>query len=75
MDKSLIIHSFKTKREKRWGFGLDEAGQAEMALPDPVALKTEEQPLEREQNERYVLDAVGDYKCHAGQAETANLSR
>jgi len=46
-----------------------------MALPDPVALKTEEQPLEREQNERHVLDAVGDYKCHAGQAETAKLSR
>jgi hypothetical protein len=41
--------------EKRWGLGLDEAGQAEMALPDPVTLKTEEQPLEREQNERDVL--------------------
>jgi len=61
-----MIHSFKTKREKRWGLGLDETGQAETALPDPVALKTEEQPPEREQTERHVLDAVGDYKCHAG---------
>ena len=46
-----------------------------MALPDHVALKNEEQTLERDQNERHVLDAVGDYKCHAGQAETANSSR
>jgi hypothetical protein len=30
--------------------------------PDPVALETEEQSLEREQNERYVLEALGDYK-------------
>jgi hypothetical protein len=36
------------------------------SLPDPVALETEEQRLEREQNERDVLEALGDYKCDAG---------
>ena len=30
-------------------------------LPDPVALETEEEKLEREQNECDALDAVGDY--------------
>ena len=36
------------------------------SLPDPVALETEEQSLEREQNERYVLEAMGD--CAAGMS-------
>jgi hypothetical protein len=36
------------------------------SLPDPVALETEKQSLEREQNERDVLEALGDYKCDAG---------
>jgi hypothetical protein len=35
-------------------------------LPDPVALETQEQRLEREQNERDVLEALGEYKCDAG---------
>ena len=30
-------------------------------LPGPVALETEEQMLEREQNERDVLEALGEY--------------
>ena len=29
-------------------------------------METEEQSLEREQNERDVLEALGDYKCDAG---------
>ena len=33
------------------------------SLPDPVVLETEEQMLERQQNERDVLDALGEYKC------------
>jgi hypothetical protein len=35
-------------------------------LPDPVASETEEQRLEREQNERDVFEALGDYKCDRG---------
>ena len=31
-------------------------------------MKTEEQKPEREQNERDVLDAVGDYKCPTGMS-------
>ena len=39
------------------------------SLPDPVALETEEQTLEREQNERDVLsEALGEYKCDAGMS-------
>ena len=37
-------------------------------LPDPVDLETDEQMLEREQNERDVLDALGQYKCDAGMS-------
>jgi hypothetical protein len=37
------------------------------SLPDPVALETEEQTLERQLNERDVLsEALGEYKCDAG---------
>jgi hypothetical protein len=32
------------------------------------ALETEEQALEREQNERQVLDSVGGYKCPSGMS-------
>ena len=35
------------------------------SLPDPVALETEEQTLEREQNESDVLEALGQYKYYA----------
>ena len=38
------------------------------SLPDPVVFETEEQILEREQNERDVLDALGEYKCDAGMS-------
>ena len=38
------------------------------SLPDPVALETEEQTLEREENERDVLEALGEYKCDAGMS-------
>jgi hypothetical protein len=41
------------------GDGKVESGSA--SLPEPIALETEEQTLEREQNERDVLDAVGHY--------------
>jgi hypothetical protein len=37
-------------------------------LPDPVALKTEEQMLEREQNEHVFSEALGEYKCDAGMS-------
>ena len=38
------------------------------SLPDPVALETEEQRLQREQNERDVLEALGEYKCDPGMS-------
>ena len=38
------------------------------SLPDPVDLDTEEQTLEREQNERDVLEALGEYTCHAAMS-------
>jgi hypothetical protein len=41
------------------GDGQVASGSA--SLPDPVALETEEEKLEREQNECDALDAVGDY--------------
>ena len=43
------------------GDGQVASGSA--SLPDPVSLETEEQRLEREQNEHDVLEALGDYKC------------
>ena len=33
------------------------------SLPDPVALETEEHTLQIDQNERDVLEALGEYKC------------
>ena len=41
------------------GYGQVVSGSA--SLPEPIALGTEEQTLEREQNERDFLDAVGHY--------------
>ena len=35
---------------------------------DPVVLETEEQMLEREKNERVVLDVPGEYKCDVGMS-------
>ena len=37
------------------------------SLPDPVVLETEDEILEREQNERDVFDALGEYKCRKGE--------
>jgi hypothetical protein len=47
--------------------GGGEVASGSVSLPeaDPVALETEEQRLEREQNERDVFEALGDYKCDA----------
>ena len=45
------------------GDGQVASGSA--SLPDPVALETEEQRLEKEQNERDFLEALGDYRCDA----------
>ncbi len=36
------------------------------SLPDPVVLETEELTLEREQDERDVLEALDEYKCDTG---------
>ncbi len=38
------------------------------SLPDPVPLETEDQRLDREENERDVLEGLGDYKCDAGMS-------
>ncbi len=38
------------------------------SLPDPVSLETEEQTLESEQNERHVLETLGEYKRHTGMS-------
>jgi hypothetical protein len=39
------------------------------SLPAPVVAETEEQTLEREQNDRNVLsDALGEYECDAGMS-------
>jgi hypothetical protein len=46
------------------GDGQVASGSA--SLPDPVDLDTEEQTLEREQNERDVLEALGECKCDYG---------
>jgi hypothetical protein len=43
------------------GDGQVASGSA--SIPNPVALETEEQKLEREQNEHDVLEALGEYKC------------
>ncbi len=48
------------------GYGQVMSGSSSLA--HTVALKTEEQALEREQNERQVLDSVGDYKCPSGMS-------
>ena len=38
------------------------------SLPDRAVLETEEQMLEREQNERDVLDALGEYEYDTGMS-------
>ena len=48
------------------GHGQVASGSA--SLPDPVALETEAQMLEREQNEHDDLEALGEYKCDTGRS-------
>jgi hypothetical protein len=51
------------------GDGQVASGFASLSdLSDPVALETEEQTLEIEQNERDVLEPLGDCKCDAGMS-------
>ncbi len=38
------------------------------SIPDPVVVETEEQMLEREQNERDVPDTLVEYECDAGMS-------
>ena len=42
------------------------SGSVFLPETDPVPLETEEQTLERKQNECDVLEALGDYKCDTG---------
>ncbi len=62
----MVFHDFIKDDFIPAGDGQVASGSA--SLPDPVALETEEQRLEREQNERDVLEALGDYKCDAGMS-------
>ena len=39
-----------------------------VSLPDPVVVETEEKMLQRKQNERDVLDALGEYECDTGMS-------
>ena len=48
--------------------GDGQVSSGSVSLPDPVVLETEEQMLEREQNERDVLDELDEYKCDAGMS-------
>ena len=48
------------------GDGQDESGST--SLPDPVVWETEEYKVEREQNEREVLDTLVKYKCDTGMS-------
>jgi hypothetical protein len=43
------------------------------SLPDPVVLETKDLTLEREQDERDVLEALDEYKCDTGMP-VANVS-
>jgi hypothetical protein len=46
-----------------------EVASGSASLPHPVVLETEEQRLERVQNENVLLlEALGDYKCDAGMS-------
>ena len=46
--------------------GDGQVASGSVSLPDPVVLETEEQMLEREQDECDVLDELGEYKCDTG---------
>jgi hypothetical protein len=65
------INSAKTKCEQWMQQCQNEVCQVvsdSASLPDPVALETEEQRLERKRNWHDVLEALGDYKCDAGMS-------
>ena len=46
--------------------GDGQVASGSTSLPGPVALETEKQSLGREQNERVVVEALGNYKCDTG---------
>ena len=48
--------------------GDDQVASGSASLLDPVVLETEEQMLDRKQNERAILEALGEYKCDAGMS-------
>jgi hypothetical protein len=48
--------------------GDGQVSSGSVSLPDPVVLETEELMLEREQNERDVLDELDEYKCDTGMS-------
>ena len=48
--------------------GKSQVASGSESLPDPEVLETEDQMLEREQYERDVLDALGEYKCDTGMS-------
>jgi hypothetical protein len=50
------------------GCGDGQVASGSASLPGPVALETEEQTLQREQNEREVPEALGEYKGDAGMS-------
>ena len=57
------LHDFIKDDFIQEGDGQVASGSA--SLPDSGASETEEQRLEREQNEHDVLEALGDHKCDA----------
>jgi hypothetical protein len=42
--------------------------RVKFCIPSSCSLETEDQTLEREQKERDVLEALGEYKCDAGMS-------
>jgi len=59
-----VFHDFVKNDCIPDGDGQVASGSA--SLLDPLVLETEEQMLEREQDERDVLEALGAYYCDAG---------
>ena len=79
--KTLMLESLKAwknykKRNARWSTaGVTPGSRSAQGTSNLLRVKftlkvleTEEQMLERKQNERDVLDALGDYKCDAGMS-------
>ncbi len=53
----------------------EQVATGSVSLPDLVALETEEQTLEREQNECDVLEALGEYNCTSVTPECLSRMR